>query len=63
MASVNLRGVGTQTLSSYVTALHVTLIPRWQPSRPRLGWRKVLVAITLHCPGFSHVAAPVCSGA
>ena len=37
--------------------------PRWQPPSPRLGWRKVLVAVTLHCPGFSHVAAPVFSGA
>ena len=37
--------------------------PRWQPPRPRLVWRKILVAVTLHCPGFSHVAAPVCLGA
>lgn len=31
MASVNLRGVGTQTLSSYVTPLHVTLTPLAAP--------------------------------
>ena len=35
--------------------------PFWQPPRLRpWGWRKVLVAVTLHWPRFSHMAVPIC---
>ena len=50
-------------LSYYVTPLHVTLTLLAAYKAQDVGWRKVLVAVTLHCPGFSHVAAPVCLGA